>query len=409
MRETKGRGREWEGGRGGFRQETEELAGLFCAVIMCERGEDRRIPRVIKFCHNREIEDWLFFKDDRPVVLPKNARSSHALTYVSNIKGPLTDSVLQPFSILNTVEWEESSYMLGSATGFRAGDARFFFPGERVELTGRRMAIDFSTDMPVLWETQFFTNNHVVISWQMHTQYGEARRITEVFDLDEPEVLKYRSLFHETRACDFCTARNDLCDCAQTLRDRCFQHLPLEWKASRSQPGDASLQQFNNFASIFFHGKRGALWKFTIEGLIGDTLKTISSNDWNVDYYYSTNGLELESLHSSFLQARIFTLQSPRKRAIEKRYEYDEDEVGNEGMVKEERNIMVSSAFLEGDRPGESSPSLGEDGFRVEKGKVSCFGNHIRNRLSSLPTTNCISGPFPFLEPEIEPLLLSCL
>jgi len=267
--------------------------------------------RLMQRCGLKEIADWLFFRDQRPAVLPETPEhSSFMLNYEKKELGPLSDPVLQPFSILNTPEWDEGEYLLGSAMGFRAGDARFFFIDQSVELLGRRMAVDLSGETPVYWENQVFDNHAVVLSRQHFTEFGEPIRLTEVFTLDEPEKLIARSRFQERRFCQFCVMRGIVCECTSVLRNRTLGPLAKLWQSEYKQTSTSATQKYRRFLSTC-KIVGSCEWQFDIEMNIQGAMVPVTNAVWIVEYEYALSSSSLNDCAQSFMQQRILALTPP--------------------------------------------------------------------------------------------------
>ncbi|KAJ8906147.1 hypothetical protein NDN08_002642 [Rhodosorus marinus] len=262
----------------------------------------------------QKVWDWIFFQDSRPAVLRNEPLGVYSFAYDQKQKGPVQNSLLQPFSILHCVEWDEEDCALGSCIGFKAGDARFFFPGENVEILKRRFAIEYVDEDPVYWEAQLFSNNGVVLSRQSYTASLESMRATEVFRLDEPETLLARSYFEERKDCFFCTSRDVGCDCPNSLRVRSLQAVADVFSGDIQSINNSAWKRMRNFLTIGGETKT-AQWLFRMQFPVEGKLVTVSNFRWSVEYKYVLSGPELESERSVFIQDRILTSTPPRSSA----------------------------------------------------------------------------------------------
>jgi len=270
--------------------------------------------RLVQTIRVKKVWDWLFFQDSFPSVLRNEPLGLYSMAYDQKQKGPVLDSLLQPFSILHCVEWDEEDCALGSCIGFKAGDARFFFPGETVEIVKRRFAIEFVKDSPVYWEAQLFSNNGVVLSRQSYKASMEPMRVTEVFLLHEPEILLARSYFEERRDCFFCTSRDVECDCPNSLRVRSLKGIVDECNSDIQSINNSAWKRMRSLLGIGGEAKN-AQWIFSMQFLVEGRLTTVSNFQWNVQYQYKLSGPELASEWTVFMQNKVLTSTPPRSSA----------------------------------------------------------------------------------------------
>eukprot|EP00189_Rhodosorus_marinus_P007515 CAMPEP_0184752040 /NCGR_PEP_ID=MMETSP0315-20130426/43372_1 /TAXON_ID=101924 /ORGANISM="Rhodosorus marinus, Strain UTEX LB 2760" /LENGTH=468 /DNA_ID=CAMNT_0027231353 /DNA_START=1323 /DNA_END=2730 /DNA_ORIENTATION=+ len=339
--------------------------------------------RLIDTLRVKEVWDWIFFKDSRPAILRNEALGVYSFAYDQKQKGPVQNSLLQPFSILHCVEWDEEDYALGSCIGFKAGDARFFFPGENVEIVKRRFAIEYVDDDPVYWEAQLFSNNGVVLSRQSHTATLEPIRVTEVFLVDEPENLLARSYFEERKDCFFCTSRDVECDCPNSLRVRSLQAVADVFNGDIQSINKSAWKRMRSFHSIGGEAKN-AQWLFSMQFPVEGKLVTVSNFRWSVKYKYLLSGPEVESERSAFIQDRILANTPPKSST---RWSSMESSVSSEDsmiflpLTMPKRTSKDSGQKKSGaGKPPSECPECGAKFVRIYEMKRHIMSVHLKVR-----------------------------